>query len=234
LSTCAQRWASRSTQRQQTIIIVPTTELGIANIPRAWVDRWQPRGRACAFEPSNHPASHGSMMEPLLSISHRLDTNSSSLSKQISRGKESHRKEGIPLVGYEEGARRRPLLSLPPSRQSPKSKSHAQPARGSSFPSSIYRRWSGTKFSFKSENLAPHFRFPQIIVFSPLPRPPRHPALIEPPPPPVRRRPGHPSRPGRLVHLRRRCTPPPPNAKALGRWAARNRPSLSLAVRSKM
>jgi hypothetical protein len=132
------------------------------------VDRWQPRGRACAFQPWNHPASHRSIMEPLLSISHRLlDTNSCSQSKQnIKRKGESY--DGLPPVGSKEEARRR-SLSRPP-RLSPKSKSHAQPTRGSSPPLGIYRRWSEVEFSFKSENLAPLFRFPLIIVFSPLPQ----------------------------------------------------------------
>jgi hypothetical protein len=57
-------------------------------------------------------------------------------------------------------------LSLPPA--TPKSKSHAHPARGGSFPLCIYRREVKVEFSFKSQNLAPLFRFP-LSLFSPLP-----------------------------------------------------------------
>jgi hypothetical protein len=45
---------------------------------------------------------------------------------------------------------------------------------------------------------------------SALPGPPRCPAIIKPPPSPVRRRPGHPSRPGCLLFSGVGRSPPPP------------------------
>jgi hypothetical protein len=57
----------------------------------------------------------------------------------------------------------------PPStspRQRSKSKSHAHPARGSSLPSSIYRRWSGVERSFKSQNIGSTFSTFPLTGFS--------------------------------------------------------------------
>jgi hypothetical protein len=96
------------------MIILPTTELEIANVPRAWIAG----NREGGLVPSSGGIirrSHGSMMEPLLSISHRLlDTNSCSQSKQISGGRESHRMDYLqsdPKKGLAAG-----LSSLSPSR----------------------------------------------------------------------------------------------------------------------
>jgi hypothetical protein len=59
-----------------------------------------------------------------------------------------------------------PLPSLASPRQRSKSKSHALPARGSSLPPNIYRRWSGVEWSFKSQNIGSTFSTFPLTGFS--------------------------------------------------------------------
>jgi hypothetical protein len=62
------------------------------------------------------------------------------ISREINQNRDLKSKgTGVPHVGSEQGARQRPPSNMP--RLSPKSKSHAQPARGSLSPPGIYRRW---------------------------------------------------------------------------------------------
>jgi hypothetical protein len=142
-----------------------------------------PRGRACGCVDDGTQTTYLSEVKPKFTqpirtnVKMKGESYPSDLKMGLTGGLPPSRRQPGPSaagVGRCKGRRRslsesdmmHPLPSLASPRQRSKSKSHAQPARGSSFPPNIYRRWSGVAWSFKSQNIGSTFSTFPLTGFS--------------------------------------------------------------------